>query len=103
MSMVHRTCTEVRGALTATRTFWSSAWSGDAVAFNKEYDEVQGDPATLNERISLTNEHGWNALHFAAVYGRVNMIEKLLPHAPELVRKANPAGWEPIHYAAGRF
>ena len=44
---------------------------------------------------------GWTALHFAAVYGRVAMLEAMLDECPDLAELPNRAGWRPLHYAAG--
>ena len=76
------------------------AWSGDLKSFSAQLECAAG----AEERMKLLeaeNQHGWNALHFSAVYGREEMMEVLLSEAPQLVQKANLRGWRPLHYASG--
>lgn len=46
-------------------------------------------------------ESGWISLHFACVYGRIEMVNEILEHCPDLVDAPNRAGWRPLHYGAG--
>jgi hypothetical protein len=82
------------------RRLWMAAWSGDSNRFKRLFD-LNVDAAERRRLVAATNEHGWNAIHFAAVYGRIEMLQPMLHLAPELVHEPNRAGWLPLHYAAG--
>lgn len=82
------------------RALWMAAWSGDHDRFAAKFAAA----ATADEKraaIAASNDHGWNALHFAAVYDRRGMLEPMLEACPELVSAPNKQGWRPLHYAAG--
>jgi ankyrin repeat protein len=75
------------------------AWSGDHDQFRSKFEAAAG--VERKKLLTAENEHGWNALHFSAVYARGEMMKTLLLEVPELVHRPNRRGWLPLHYASG--
>ena len=82
-----------------SRSLWRAAWSGDEDRFRKKCDAVESEKRKHVLEVDPTS--GWTALHFAAVYGRTDMLAEMLDECPDLVEHPNRAGWRPLHYAAG--
>ena len=81
---------------------WMAAWMKDG----NKFDDIWNLARSSEERRSLafaSNEHGWNALHHAAVHNQTHMIQKLAEESfgRELAQSSTRNGWRPLHYASG--
>lgn len=81
-----------------SRSLWRAAWSGDDSRFRAKFDPTETRRRQITE---VDPTSGWTALHFAAVYGRTDMLAEMLDECPDLVEVPNRAGWRPLHYGAG--
>ena len=77
-----------------------ATWSGDRERFDSKFTEVASVEEKRNA-VLAANQHGWNALHFAAVYDRRAEMKEMLEVCPDLAATPNLQGWRPLHYAAG--
>ena len=81
------------------RTLWLSAWSGNQSKFDSKW--ADSTSTQLTKHITATNAHGWTCLHFACVYGRRDMVARILDACPSELERPTTKGWTPLHFSAG--
>lgn len=66
---------------------------------NQQADAV-ANAGICKEGLEIADQHGWQAIHYAAKYGLSGHLEKLLYHGCDINAKISGSGNTPLHVAA---